>query len=256
MTPPRKPPMKKMYIVAIAVPMPRSRYGTHRPHHRADHRERARRQHGLRDVEEDEQRLAVRREPQRREERRRQDQQADDRQRLGRVLAVHAVEVAADEREERAARRCPLRLRMTPRRSTLSTCDRVVEVERRERALAEQSEARARRTRRARCGSSRIRFSRANAASIEIGAGFSSSVICSPSTSSFSNCPRGGSFMKNASDPTIDDRDAEDDPGPAPALGAAGPRTAIAPTSTGLARPRPWPIMLLSADIRARTPIG
>ena len=26
--PPRNPPMKKMYIVAIAVPMPRSRYGT------------------------------------------------------------------------------------------------------------------------------------------------------------------------------------------------------------------------------------
>ena len=26
--PPMKPPMKKMYIVDIAVPMPRSRYGT------------------------------------------------------------------------------------------------------------------------------------------------------------------------------------------------------------------------------------
>jgi len=38
---------------------------------------------------------------------------------------------------------------------------------------------------------------RANAASMEIGAGSSSSMT-SPSTSSFSNCPRGGSFMKKA----------------------------------------------------------
>ena len=33
--------MKKMYIVAIAVPMPRSRYGHDRLQHRRDHRERA-----------------------------------------------------------------------------------------------------------------------------------------------------------------------------------------------------------------------
>ena len=61
--------------------------------------------------------------------------------------------------------------------------------------------------------------------------------------------------MKNAAMPTIDTGmprmiHAQRQPSGPPA------QTAIAPTSTGLARPRPWPIMLLSADIRARTPIG
>ena len=75
-TPPRKPPMKKMYIVAIAVPMPRSRYGHDGLEDRPRHRERGGREHRLRDAEDPERRRAVHRVLQRREERRREDQRA------------------------------------------------------------------------------------------------------------------------------------------------------------------------------------
>ncbi len=65
------------------------------------------RQHRLRDAEDDEPRDAVRGDLQRREERRRHDERADEHERLGRVLAVRAVEVAADgvAGRERAATR-------------------------------------------------------------------------------------------------------------------------------------------------------
>ena len=48
-----------------------------------------------------------------------------------------------------------------------------------------------------------MRLSRVKAASMEMGAGRSSS-ITSCSTWSFSNCPRGGSFMKKAPIATTD----------------------------------------------------
>ena len=75
-----------------------------------------------------------------------------------------------------------------------------------------------------------------NAASIDGCAGFSSSMT-SPSTSSFSNWPRGGSLMKNAQPGDERGRDAEDEERPAPALGAAGrwsANVAMRPTSSGL----------------------
>ena len=72
----------------------------HGPQHRADHRERARRQDGLWDVEDDEQGFAVRREAQGCEQPGRQNQRADDGQRFGWVLPVDAVEVAAENGEQ------------------------------------------------------------------------------------------------------------------------------------------------------------
>ena len=99
-----------------------------------------------------------------------------------------------------------------------------------------------------------MRLMRAKAASIEMGAGCSSS-ITSPSTSCFSNCPRGGSFMKNARTAThttgMPSRNhAHRQPSTPPA------HVAMAAHSTGLTRPMPWPPMLMAADIRARIPIG
>ena len=164
--------MKKMYIVDIAVPMPRSRYGHHGLQHRADHRERARGEHRLRDLRgSTNQRGAVRRELQRREQRRRQDQQADERERLGRVLRGTRGRSSGRRTGRNGSATMPDRLRITPRSSTLVDVQRVVEVERLERALAEQAEARARRTPTSTVRIVRIRLSRANAASIEIGAG-------------------------------------------------------------------------------------
>ena len=100
----------------------------------------------------------------------------------------------------------------------------------------------------------RIRLMRANAASIEIGAGCSSS-ITSPSTSCFSNWPRGGSFMKNARNATRITgmprmNQAQRQPSTPPA------QVAIAAHSTGLASPMPCAPMFMTADIRARMPIG
>ena len=68
-----------------------------------------------------------------------------------------------------------------------------------------------------------IFFSRANAASIDGCAGFSSSMT-SPSTSSFSYWPRGGSLHEERDDGDDRGRDAEHEERPAPAFGAAGPR--------------------------------
>ena len=99
-----------------------------------------------------------------------------------------------------------------------------------------------------------MRLIRANAASIEIGAGCSSS-ISSPSTSCFSNWPRGGSFMKNARTATsttgIPSRNqAQRQPSTPPA------QVAIAAHRIGLARPMPCAPICITADIRARMPIG
>ena len=100
----------------------------------------------------------------------------------------------------------------------------------------------------------RMRLMRAKAASIEIGAGFSSS-INSPSTSCFSNCPRGGSFMKKATIATITTgipsrNHAQRQPSVPPA------QVAMAAHRTGLASPSPCAPMFIVADIRARMPIG
>ena len=99
-----------------------------------------------------------------------------------------------------------------------------------------------------------IFFSRANADSIEIGAGFSSS-ITSPRTSSFSNCPRVGSFIAKAPKATTTTGmpsryQAQRQP--------SGPpnEVAIAAVRTGLARPTPCAPMPMTAAIRARMPIG
>ena len=95
---------------------------------------------------------------------------------------------------------------------------------------------------------------RANADSIEIGAGFSSSMT-SPRTSSFSNWPRGGSFIANAAIATtatgIPSRyQAQRHPSGPPA------QVAIAAANTGLHRPIPCAPMFMTADMRARMPIG
>ena len=99
-----------------------------------------------------------------------------------------------------------------------------------------------------------IFFSRAKAASIEMGAGCSSSTT-SCSTWSFSNWPRGGSFMKKApmatSDTGIPSRyQAQRQPCWPPAM------SAMAATRTGLTRPRAWEAPCMAADMRARTPMG
>ena len=99
--PPAKPPMKTTYITPIAVPRPRSRYG----HTACSTGVTIANAHAVSTAcgmpEDHEPRDAVRRDLQRREERRRQDQRADDHERLGRVLAVGAVEVARRRVEER-----------------------------------------------------------------------------------------------------------------------------------------------------------
>ncbi len=95
---------------------------------------------------------------------------------------------------------------------------------------------------------------RANADSIEIGAGSSSS-ITSPRTSSFSNWPRGGSFILKATiatTPTGMPRryHAHRQPSGPPA------QVAIAAASTGEQSPMPCAPMFITADMRARMPIG
>ena len=99
-----------------------------------------------------------------------------------------------------------------------------------------------------------MRLSRANAASIEIGAGLAS-WMTSPMTCCFSNCPRMGSFMKNAAMATMATGmpsvyQAHRHPSPPPA------HWAIAATSTGLTRPMARFPPHMIADIRARTPMG
>ena len=99
-----------------------------------------------------------------------------------------------------------------------------------------------------------MRLMRANAASIEIGAGCSSSKS-SPSTSCFSNWPRVGSFMKNARIATSTTgmprrNHAQRQPSVPPA------QVAMAAEMTGLASPMPCAPICMVADIRARMPIG
>ena len=120
--------------------------------HRADHRERRRGEHRLRDLQDPEPGGAVHAELQRREQRRRQDERADERERLGRVLAVHPVEVATDERQDRQ-REDARQAQDDPALQQVVDVQRVVEVERLERGVAEQSEPERAERRRARCGS-------------------------------------------------------------------------------------------------------
>ena len=86
---------------------------------------------------------------------------------------------------------------------------------------------------------------------MEIGAGCSSSMT-SPRTSCFSNCPRGGSFMKKARIATmttgIPSRNhAHRQPSVPPA------QVAMAAHRTGLASPMPCAPMFITADMRADT---
>ncbi len=100
----------------------------------------------------------------------------------------------------------------------------------------------------------RMRSSRANAASIEIGIGLSSSTT-SPSTDFISCRPRLGSGSRNAHNaatsagiPRI--QNAQRHPSSPPAT------VAMPATTTGLSAPAAREALKLIADIRPRTPIG
>ena len=88
----------------------------------------------------------------------------------------------------------------------------------------------------------RICSSRANACSTEIGSGSSSS-ITSPSTSFFSNCPRGGSGRRKANNDTIEIGIAKMTNTHRHALGPPI-HVASPPTSNGLSVPVAEPKML------------
>ena len=100
----------------------------------------------------------------------------------------------------------------------------------------------------------RICQSRPNAASTEIGAGCSSSMT-SPSTSFFSNWPRGGSGAEEGREGEHRHRNAEEEERPAPAVVAAGQGGDPA-TITGLSVAVRRPAIPIDAPIRPRLPIG
>ena len=96
----------------------------------------------------------------------------------------------------------------------------------------------------------RIRISRANAASIEIG-GASSSSITSPRTAFFSHWPRGGSLMRKASTATTATGR------PSNRNGHRHPNAiAMPPTSSGLIANTVRPTIALVAAILPRSEIG
>jgi hypothetical protein len=100
----------------------------------------------------------------------------------------------------------------------------------------------------------RICIKRANAASVEIGAGFASTTT-SPRTSVISNCPRGGSGSRNAKSAAMITgtprmKNAHRHPDAPPAVAA------IAPTASGDITATSRPAVPVTAPSRPRTPIG
>ena len=217
--PPAKPPMNTTYMTPIAVPRPRNRYG-----HTAwstgvtiANAQAVSTACGMPQITNHtllwvDTCSGV-------NKRRRQDQQSDDHERLRRILAVGAVEVRTDGIEERhrdpareaqneaalqdavdadacrtgtATAGCPSANSPKPSAANAAIAERIVA----------------------------IFFNRVNAASIDGCAGCSSSMT-SPSTSSFSYWPRGGSFIRNARPATSSGGDAEHHERPAPPLGGA-----------------------------------
>ena len=113
--------------------------GNHGLQHRADHRERRRGEHRLRHLEDPEPRGALHAELQGHQQRRRHDEQADQRQRACGILAVLAVEVAPDQREDRQGEDAREAQDDAALQHALHV-EVLVEVERLEGGLAEQPE--------------------------------------------------------------------------------------------------------------------